>query len=122
MQLHHVESPTSCSLLAKGRGAILATIALVAVTGCAGVQEDPSGANSITVKPGQTGNCATSPCQVSLVMPAGTGSYEVTGNQVSIGTFPAGETVNLGNYFQSQAIEVVGAGVPKAYVYIDPNL
>ena len=47
------------------------------------------------------------------------GSYEVSGNSVTIGTYPAGETVNLGNYFESQALEVIGACVPKAYVYID---
>ena len=35
------------------------------------------------------------------------------------GTYPAGETVNLGNYYQSQALAVEGAEVPKAYVYID---
>jgi hypothetical protein len=52
-------------------------------------------------------------------MPAGSGSYEVTGNEVTIGTFPAGETVNLGNYYQSQAFAIKGADVPKACVYID---
>jgi hypothetical protein len=49
---------------------------------------------------------------------AGSGSYEVTANEVSLGSFPAGETANLGNFFQSQAFQVKGAGVPKAYVYI----
>jgi hypothetical protein len=98
----------------------LAVTVAVAIGGCAGgIQEDPSGANAVTVKPGQTANCATSPCAISLVMPAGSGSYEVTGNSVTIGTYPAGETVNLGNYFQSQALAVEGADVPKAYVYID---
>jgi hypothetical protein len=52
-------------------------------------------------------------------MPAGSGICEVDCNSVTIGTYPAGETVNLGNYFESQALEVIGAGVPKAYVYID---
>jgi hypothetical protein len=99
---------------------LLAVTVAASIGGCAsGIQEDPSGANAVTVKPGQTANCATSPCAISLVMPAGSGSYEVTGNSVTIGTYPAGETVNLGNYFQSQALAVEGADVPKAYVYID---
>ena len=89
----------------------------LAVTGC-NVKEDPTGVVAITLSPGETGNCESAPCAVSLVMPAGSGSYEVTGNEVSLGTFPAGQTVNIGSFWQSQAIEVKGAGVPKAYVYI----
>jgi len=96
----------------------LSLAAVLALTACAGVQEEPSGAIAVTVKPGQTGQCDTSPCQVSLIMPAGSGSYEVTANEVSLGSFPAGKTANLGNFFQSQSFQVKGAGVPKAYVYI----
>jgi len=105
---------------AEARRLLLAVAVVVTIGGCAGgIQEDPSGANAVTVSPGQTADCATSPCTISLVMPAGSGSYEVTGNEVTIGTYPAGQTVNLGNYSKSQALEVKGAAVPKAYVYID---
>jgi hypothetical protein len=114
------EIQTNRASAAAVRRLLLAASVAAAIGGCAGgVQEDPSGANAVTVKPGQTANCATSPCAVSLVMPAGSGSYEVTGNEVTIGTYPAGETVNLGNYYQSQAFAIKGAAVPKAYVYID---
>jgi hypothetical protein len=51
-------------------------------------------------------------------MPAGTGSFEVTANEVRVGDFPAGQTVSLGEYYASQAFKVKGAGVPPAYVYI----
>jgi len=98
------------------------SLVVFAYAGCAGVTEDPTGAISITLKPGETGTCDTSPCSVSLVMPPGTGSYEVTANQVSVGTFPAGKTVNIGSFFKSQGIEVKGAGVPKAYVYIPQGM
>jgi hypothetical protein len=104
--------PNSCHYLAV-------VLAAAVLTGC-NVKEDPTGVIAITVSPGETGNCETSPCQISLVMPAGSGSYEVTGNQVSLGTYPAGQTVKIGSFWQSQAIEVKGADVPKAYVYI-PN-
>ncbi|MGB5833312.1 MAG: hypothetical protein WBG92_15150 [Thiohalocapsa sp.] len=77
-----------------------------------------SGSNAITVKPGDTGTCALSPCLVTLEMPPGDGSYEVTGNQIRVGTYPAGKTVRLGNFFDSQAFAIKGADVPKAYVYI----
>jgi hypothetical protein len=53
-------------------------------------------------------------------MPPGSGSYEVTANEATVGQFPAGETVELGSYWQSQAIEIKGLDVPKAYAYI-PN-
>ena len=88
------------------------------LSGCGNVKEDPTGVIAITVKPGDTGTCDTSPCAVSLVMPAGSGSYEVTGNEVSLGTYPAGETARIGSFWQSQAIAIKGAGVPKTYVYI----
>jgi hypothetical protein len=114
------EIQTNRTGTAKVHRLLLAVTAVAVIGGCAGgIQEDPSGANAVTVKPGETANCATSPCAISLVMPAGSGSYEVTGNSVTIGTYPAGQTVNLGNYYQSQALAVEGADVPKAYVYID---
>ncbi len=81
-----------------------------------------SGSNAITVAPGETGTCATSPCQVTLQMPPGDGSYEVTGNEITIGTYPAGQAVNLGNYFESQAFAIKGAGVKKAYVYLPQEM
>jgi len=98
----------------------LAAFAAAAVLSGCNVKEDPTGVIAITVKPGQTGTCESSPCEVSLVMPAGSGSYEVTGNEVSLGTYPAGRTARIGSFWQSQAIEIKGAGVPKTYVYI-PN-
>lgn len=100
--------------------ALAAGMALVAGPLLAGPHV--SGSNAITVAPGETGTCATSPCQVTLQMPPGDGSYEVTGNEVTIGTYPAGEAVNLGNYFESQAFAIKGAGVKKAYVYIPQDM
>ena len=88
------------------------------IAACASTANQPSGAIAVTVKPGDTGTCDTSPCQVSLVMPAGTGSFEVTANEVRVGNFPAGQTVNLGEYFAPQAFKIKGANVPPAYVYI----
>ena len=100
--------------------ALATTLSLIG--GCASSPNDPSGSISINVKPGDTGTCATSPCQVSLQMPPGSGSNEVTANQVKVGTYPAGQTVNLGNYWNTQRLDIVGANVPPTYVYIPRQL
>jgi len=96
--------------------ALLSALALIA--GCAGTEGFPSGAMTVTVKPGDTGNCAISPCRILLEMPPGEGEYRVTGNEITLGTYPAGKTVNLGGFYRPQAIEIQGAGVPRAFVYI----
>ncbi len=93
--------------------AILSLTTLPAMAG-----RSVSGSNAITVRPGDTGVCALSPCLIALEMPPGDGKYEVTGNEIRVGIYPAGKTVNLGNFFDSQAFAIKGAGVPKAYVYI----
>jgi len=96
----------------------IGALATLVLTACASSPNDPTGVISITVKPGDTGTCESSPCQVNLIMPPGQGNFEVTGNEVRVGSFPAGQTVNLGGYWQSQKFAIVGAGVPPAYVYI----
>ncbi len=99
---------------------VLASLALASLVlaGCTGLERNPSGAITVTVKPGDTGQCAISPCRILLEMPPGDGAYRVTGNQITLGTYPAGETVNLGDFYRPQAIEIVGAGVPRAFVYL----
>ena len=101
---------------------LLSLVALVVLVGslnaCKQNERFPFGAITITVKPGDTGNCAISPCRVLLEMPPGNGDYQVLGNQVDFGLYPAGKIVNLGDFYEPVAIEVVAAGVPKAYVYI----
>lgn len=100
----------------------LLVAASVLLGACASSGEHTTGATQITLKPGETGTCQSNPCQVSFVMPPGTGTYEVTGNEVKIGDFPAGETVSLGSLFESNAIKVVGADVAPAYVYIPRDM
>lgn len=97
---------------------IAAVAAVLALGGCSGLERDPSGAISVTVKPGDTGTCAIAPCQVYFEMPPGDGEYQVRGTDVDYGRYPAGKTVNLGGFYEPISIEVVGTGLPKAYVYI----
>lgn len=88
--------------------------------GCAAPGNSVQGFDQVTLAPGDTGTCISSPCQVLLKMPPGSGTFEVTANQVRVGTYAAGQVVSLGSFWQSQAFEIQGANVPKAYAYI-PN-
>ncbi len=80
-----------------------------------------SGFDQITLAPGDTGTCDSSPCTVYLKMPEGEGTYEVVSSgDGRIGEYPAGETVKLGSFWNTQAFQIKGMDVPKAYAYI-PN-
>jgi hypothetical protein len=90
-------------------------------TGGTGGSNAITGFDQITLAPGDSGTCESSPCTVFLRMPEGTGTFEVTSNSSGrIGEYPAGQTVKLGGFWSSQAFNIVGADVPKAYAYI-PN-
>jgi len=90
-------------------------------TGGTGGDNAISGFDQITLSPGDSGNCESSPCTVFLQMPPGTGTFEVTSNESGrIGEYPAGQTVKLGSFWSSQAFAIEDADVPKAYAYI-PN-
>lgn len=86
--------------------------------GCASPGKEVVDFDSITLAPGGTGNCDSSPCPVYLEIPAGTGSYEVTANETRVGSFPAGQTANLGSFWQGQALQILGLEVPKYYAWI----
>lgn len=98
-------------------GALLSLVAACASTG-----KNVSGWDQVTVGPGVTGNCQSNPCRVFFQMPKGSGTYKVTGDGMTYGTYPAGETVNLGSLFESNSIKVPDAGVAPAYVYVPRSL
>lgn len=100
--------------------ATLLTPLFLAVSACTSTGEHKTAFDQLTLSPGDTGTCQSSPCRVSLQIPAGSGSYEVTGNETKVGVYPAGRTADLGSFYQSQAFEITGMNVPKAYAYI-PN-
>jgi hypothetical protein len=80
--------------------------------------KDVSSFDQLNLAPGDTGNCQSSPCRVFLQIPAGSGSYEVTANQVKLGSFPAGQNADLGSFSESSVIEIQGMDAPKTYVYV----
>lgn len=81
-----------------------------------------SGFDEVTVAPGDTAQCQSNPCRVFLKIPAGDGSVTVTGNEVTWGTYPSGQTADLGQVFNSTGFELQGTGLPKAYVYMPNDL
>lgn len=83
---------------------------------------DVTGFDRLTLDPGDTGNCNSRPCRVFLRIPPGSGSYEVTGNETKIGVYLAGQTADLGSFWESQAFQIRGMDVPKAYAYIPSDM
>jgi hypothetical protein len=97
-------------------GALAAVVALLSA--CASTGKTVSGFDQLNLAPGVTGQCDSSPCRVFLQLPPGKGSYVVTGNQITLGTYPAGQNAALGSFWTSQAFEIKGMDAPKAYAYI----
>lgn len=94
------------------------TAALLLIAAAAQAGDSVSGFMQVTISPGDTAQCDSNPCQVLLNIPAGEGSVIVTGNEVTWGTYPAGQTANLGQVFSSTAFAIHGMDVPKAWVYM----
>jgi hypothetical protein len=105
---------------ASWRGACFALVASL-LAACASTGQHVTGWGQITLGPGDTGTCQSNPCQVFFRMPKGSGTYKVTGNAVTYGVYPAGKTVTLGSFFNSNSIKVPDAGVPPAHVYVPPS-
>ena len=75
----------------------------------------------VELAPGKSETCMGSPCSVTFVMPEGTGTYEVVQGApdgTKVGDFPAGETVNLGNFYSSTTFFVKGGDFKPAHVWI----
>lgn len=88
------------------------------LAGCASTGKQVQGWDEVSLAPGDTGTCISRPCQVYFQMPAGQGTYEVTGNETRLGRYPAGQQVFLGSFWGSLGIQVKGLDVPQTYVYI----
>ena len=118
------------------RGRVLSTVrlgllaglalGLPALTGCAG---QPSGGGSdfgqVNLAPGKTAACYTDPCTILFAMPAGKGSYVVRANNQLVGTYPAGQVANLGDFFKMDSpitITVDGTDAKPAILYITGNM
>ena len=102
-------------------GPPLALAALATLSGCASnpsCGDDRENFDVVTICPGASRSCGESPCTVYYLMPEGSGDYQVIGNGIDIGEFSAGEKANLGAFWESYYFDIVGADVPRAYIFI----
>ena len=102
-------------------GLLFSLVALATLSGCASnpsCGDDRENFDVVTICPGASRSCGASPCTVYYLMPEGSGDYQVIGNGIDIGEFPAGEKANLGAYWESYYFDIVGADVPRAYIFI----
>ena len=100
---------------------LLALASMATLGGCASspaCNTDSGNYDVITICPGASRACAVAPCTVYYEMPEGSGDYQVIGNGLRIGDFPAGKKVSLGAYWESYYFDIEGADVPRAYVFI----
>jgi len=70
------------------------------------------------VGPGDGVSCSGTPCSVYYRIPDLGGPVEIIANNFSVGTFPSGKTVSLGNYNDSVRISIRDKDVPTAYVNV----
>ncbi|NBC48915.1 MAG: hypothetical protein GVY22_13195 [Gammaproteobacteria bacterium] len=96
------------------------SLSLVLLTGCVTTGQHVTDWGEITLAPGDTGVCHSNPCRVFFEMPPGQETYRLRGTAFPIGEYPAGKTAMIGSFFESSVIQVVGADVPKTYIYV-PN-
>jgi hypothetical protein len=88
------------------------------VMSCTSTGGFPTGWGEITLAPGDTGTCLSTPCRVYFQTPPGEGKYLVTANEVKVGEFAAGQTVMLGSFSEANAIRLPGTQVPPTYLYV----
>jgi len=106
-------TPTGVTSLIRF-AAVPMLLGLIACANSGGENVDSIG-GTMVLEPGGTGLCRAAPCTVQFRMPPGSGSYEVLSDTMSLGTYPAGETVTLGQFYNGHTFTVKGAGVSPAY-------
>lgn len=119
---------TNESVLTGSRLGVLAgtLIGLALLAGCAG-QPGTSGSDfgQVNLAPGKTAACYTDPCTILFAVPPGKGTYVVRANNQLVGTYPAGQVANLGDFFKMDSpitITVDGTDAKPAILYITGNM
>lgn len=74
----------------------------------------------VTVRPGSSVVCASSPCTVYFETPAGSGTHNILQNgTIKAGVAIGGQRVSLGQYFaHSVVFHVEGTDLPPAYLSV----
>lgn len=95
------------------------------LSGCAG-QSGGAGADfgQVNMGPGDSRACYSNPCGVMFTLPPGTGAYTVRANNLVVGTYPAGQVANLGDFYKMDSpvtITIDGLDAKPAILYITGN-
>lgn len=73
----------------------------------------------IILQPGDSKTCISAPCAVWFQMPAGSGTYTLLQDDgTRVGDYPAGQKVQIGNFWSSHIFTIADADFPKAYLYV----
>ena len=81
-----------------------------------------NGMLSVLVGPGDGGNCRSTPCRVFYRMPELGREARVVVNGFTVGSFPPGKVVDLGNFSDGTVrISIPDTDVPRAYVNLPGN-
>ncbi|HEB96995.1 MAG TPA: hypothetical protein ENI96_11265 [Sedimenticola thiotaurini] len=117
--------------IATGAKAAVAALSLPLLAACVSTGTQPGvvggslprsdGFLTASVAPGRSASCAGTPCNIHYRTPDLAGDVTVVANGQTVGTFPPGTVVNLGDYAETTVrITVPGADVKPAYVNM-PN-
>ena len=71
--------------------------------------------------PGKSVTCFSAPCAVTFRVPDGEGTYEIrqgAPDGTKLGDYPAGETVNLGSFYNSTSFYVTGGNFKPAHLWV----
>ncbi|MEN8176166.1 MAG: hypothetical protein ABFS23_10410 [Pseudomonadota bacterium] len=98
--------------------------AFLVLAGCGNIQSEghACGGNNfdtVTLRPGCSTICFSEPCKVNFVMPAGKGDLVLRDGNISLGAYPAGQTVFVGSlWLGSHVITVEGTDAEPAYLSV----
>lgn len=113
------------ALLPRRSIALAMLIGPALLAGCAGQPgQQGSDFDQVNLAPGGTASCYSDPCAVMFAMPPGKGSYTVRANNQVVGTYPAGQVANLGNFFRENSpftFTIDGTDAKPAIFYIQGN-
>lgn len=120
-----MKTPVSCAAPPR-RAIVLGMLwGLALLAGCAGQPgQGGSDFDQVNLAPGGTAFCYSDPCAVMFALPPGKGSYTVRANNQVVGTYPAGQVANLGNFFRENSpftFTVDGTNAKPAVFYIQGN-
>ena len=99
---------------------VLGTIALAAVSSGSIDNNSPNTFFEVTVRPGTSVICGSSPCTVYFEAPAGSGTHNILQDGTVIaGVAIGGQRVHLGQYTNHSVVfRVEGTDLPEAYLSV----